>query len=135
MWPDRIAVSALFFINGLLVGSWAPKIPALMARLQISEGVAGVLVLMLGAGSLCVMPVFGAMVARRGSAFAVRVAAWAAAPSLIWMSVAPGLWSVGAAVFLFGGLIGGMDVAMNANAVAVERSRGRAIMSSCHGFW
>lgn len=135
MWPDRIAVSALFFINGLLVGSWAPKIPALMARLEISEGVAGVLVLMLGAGSLCVMPVFGAMVARRGSARATLVAAWAAAPSLIWMSLAPGLWSVGATVFIFGGLIGGMDVAMNANAVAVERSRGRAIMSSCHGFW
>ena len=135
MDPYRIAVSALFFINGLLVGSWAPKIPALMARLDITEAVAGILVLMLGAGSLCLMPVFGAMVARRGSARAVRIAAWGAAPALIWISVAPDLWAVGAAVALFGGLIGGMDVAMNANAVAVERARGRAIMSSCHGFW
>lgn len=135
MDPYRIAVSALFFINGLLVGSWAPKIPALMARLGITEAVAGILVLMLGAGSLCLMPVFGAMVARRGSARAVRIAAWGAAPALIWISVAPDLWAVGAAVALFGGLIGGMDVAMNANAVAVERARGRAIMSSCHGFW
>ena len=135
MDPYRIAVSALFFINGLLVGSWAPKIPALMARLGITEAVAGILVLMLGAGSLCLMPVLGAMVARRGSARAVRIAAWGAAPALIWISVAPDLWAVGAAVALFGGLIGGMDVAMNANAVAVERARGRAIMSSCHGFW
>lgn len=135
MDPYRIAVSALFFINGLLVGSWAPKIPALMARLGITEAVAGILVLMLGAGSLCLMPVFGAMVARRGSARAVRIAAWGVAPALIWISVAPDLWAVGAAVALFGGLIGGMDVAMNANAVAVERARGRAIMSSCHGFW
>ncbi|MFN3273523.1 MAG: MFS transporter [Paracoccus sp. (in: a-proteobacteria)] len=135
MWPDRIAVSALFFINGLLVGSWAPKIPALMARLEISEGVAGLLVLMLGAGSLCVMPVFGAMVARRGSARATRVAAWALATTLIWISVAPEVLTVAVAVFVFGGLLGGMDVAMNANAVAVERGRGRAIMSSCHGFW
>lgn len=138
-WCDvdryRVAVSALFFINGLLVGSWAPKIPALMARLGITEAVAGILVLMLGAGSLCLMPVFGAMVARRGSARAVRIAAWGAAPALIWISVAPDIWLVGATVALFGGLIGGMDVAMNANAVAVERSRGRAIMSSCHGFW
>ncbi|MGP9804154.1 MFS transporter [Paracoccus sp. NSM] len=135
MDPYRIAVSALFFVNGLLVGSWAPKIPALMARLDISEAVAGILVLMLGAGSLCLMPVFGAMVARRGSARAVRIAAWGVASALIWISAAPDLWTVGAAVALFGGLIGGMDVAMNANAVAVERARGRAIMSSCHGFW
>jgi len=39
------------------------------------------------------------------------------------------------AVFLFGGLTGAMDVAMNANAVAVERDMRRAIMSSCHAFW
>ncbi len=32
-------------------------------------------------------------------------------------------------------LDGGMDVAMNANAVAVERRLSRAVMSSSHGFW
>ena len=36
---------------------------------------------------------------------------------------------------LLGGLVGGMDVAMNANAVSVERRMGRAIMSSCHAWW
>ncbi|MGZ3216102.1 MFS transporter [Paracoccus sp. T5] len=131
----RWAVSVLFFVNGMLVGSWAPKIPVLMARLEIGEALAGVIVLALGAGSICVMPVFGAMVARAGSARAVTWAAWLAASSLIWISVAPGFGAVAGAVFLFGGVIGGMDVAMNANAVAVERARGRAIMSSCHGFW
>ncbi len=131
----RWAVSALFFVNGLLVGSWAPKIPALMERLGITEASAGVIVLGLGLGSLCVMPLFGAMVARAGSASAVRLAAWLAAPSMIWISLAPGYWAVAATVVLFGGVVGGMDVAMNANAVAVERARGRAIMSSCHGFW
>jgi len=38
-------------------------------------------------------------------------------------------------MIFFGGVIGGMDVAMNANAVAVERRLSRAIMSSSHGFW
>ena len=41
----RWAVSALFFVNGLLVGSWAPKIPVLMERLGITEASAGVIVL------------------------------------------------------------------------------------------
>jgi MFS family permease len=131
----RWAVSALFFANGLVVGSWAPKLPAMMARLGIGESVAGLLVLALGVGSICLMPVFGALVARRGSAHAVRLAAVLFTPSLIWISLAPTTWAVAAAVLVFGGLIGGMDVAMNANAVAVERARRRAIMSSCHGFW
>lgn len=131
----RRAISALFFANGLTVGAWAPKIPALMARLDITEARAGLIVLGLGLGSLCVMPLFGAMVARAGSRRAVTLSAALAAPSMIWITLAPGFWSVAAAVALFGGMIGGMDVAMNANAVAVERARGRAIMSSCHGFW
>ncbi|MDP5305816.1 MFS transporter [Paracoccus spongiarum] len=131
----RRAVSALFLLNGLLVGSWAPKLPTLMQRLEISEAVAGLMVLVLGIGSVTIMPLFGALTARRGSAHAVRLAAWLAMPTLLLISLAPGLWTVFAAVLLFGGAIGGMDVAMNANAVAVERARRRAIMSSCHGFW
>lgn len=131
----RAAVSALFFSNGLMIGSWAPKLPTLMQRLSISEGTAGLVVLCLGLGSLVVMPVFGAMTARHGSARAVRVATVLAVPILLLMSVAPDLWTVAGSVFLFGGFLGGMDVAMNANAVVVERRRKLAIMSSCHGFW
>ncbi|MBA48782.1 MAG: MFS transporter [Paracoccus sp. (in: a-proteobacteria)] len=133
--PPRAAVSVLFFANGLMIGSWAPKLPALMARLGIGEALAGLVVLCLGLGSLLVMPVFGAMVARRGSAAAVGLAGWLAAPTLILITLAPNLALVALAVGLFGGTLGGMDVAMNANAVAVERARRRAIMSSCHGFW
>ena len=133
--PPRAAVSVLFFANGLMIGSWAPKLPALMARLGIGEALAGLVVLCLGLGSLLVMPVFGAMVARRGSAAAVGLAGWLAAPTLILITLAPNLALVALAVGLFGGTLGGVDVAMNANAVAVERARRRAIMSSCHGFW
>ena len=71
----RAAVSGLFFLNGLMVGSWAPKLPVLMQRLDISEAVAGGIVLVLGLGSITIMPVFGALTARRGSARAVRLAA------------------------------------------------------------
>lgn len=131
----RMAVSALFLANGLMIGSWAPKLPALMQRLEISEGTAGIVVLMLGIGSLALMPVFGAMTARHGSARAVRISALLAMPTLLLMTLAPNVVTVMGAVLLFGGLLGGMDVAMNANAVAVERRRRRAIMSSCHGFW
>lgn len=131
----RWAVAGLFLANGMLIGSWAPKLPVLMQRLQISESAAGLLVLALGAGSVMMMPVFGAITARHGSARALRLAAVLAAPTLLLISVMPGWWSVALAVWLFGGFAGGMDVAMNANAVAVERARRRAIMSSCHGFW
>ncbi|WP_372799760.1 MFS transporter [Paracoccus seriniphilus] len=132
---ERAAVSALFLANGLMIGSWAPKLAVLIHRLEISEGTAGLVVLCLGLGSLVIMPVFGAMTARVGSRRAVCLAGLLAAPTLLLITMAPGLVGVAISVFLFGGLLGGMDIAMNANAVAFERARCRAIMSSCHGFW
>ncbi|MBK4215359.1 MFS transporter [Paracoccus caeni] len=131
----RLAVSGMFFLNGLMVGSWAPKVPVVMDRLNISESVMGLLVLCLGIGSVLMMPVFGGLVARRGSVFAVRLGAVLLTPALLLISLAPNPWIAGLAIAWFGASMGGMDVAMNANAVSVERGWKRAIMSSCHGFW
>jgi fucose permease len=54
---------------------------------------------------------------------------------LLVVALAPNVPLAAVAMFIFGGSIGGMDVAMNANAVVVERKLSRAIMSSSHGFW
>lgn len=132
---DRIAVSVLFLVNGFLVGNWAPKIPLLMARLEIGETVMGLLILAFGIGSVTMMPVIGALTARYGSAPVLRIVSVIVLPALLIITVLPELWMVATAIMLFGGFIGGMDVAMNANAVAVEKRMGKAIMSSCHGFW
>lgn len=132
---DRVAVSVLFLVNGFLIGNWAPKIPLLMNRLEIGETVMGLLILAFGIGSVTMMPVIGALTARYGSAPVLRVVSVIVLPILLIITVLPQLWMVAIVVVLFGGFVGGMDVAMNANAVAVEKAMGKAIMSSCHGFW
>lgn len=135
MRADRIAISVLFLANGFLVGSWAPKIPVLMDRLAITESTMGLLILIFGLGSIVMMPIAGALTARNGSAPILRVVSLLVVPLLLLLTLAPELVTTGMVIFAFGGLIGGMDVAMNTNAVAVEKRMARAIMSSCHGFW
>ena len=135
MPPARLAVSVMFLMNGYVVGSWAPKVPILKARLGIDETTLGFLILAFGLGSLALMPVAGGMIAREGSARVMRVAGLLAAVPLLLVTLAPNVGLAAVALFLLGGLVGGMDVAMNANAVSVERGMRRAIMSSCHGFW
>lgn len=135
MRSDRLAVSTMFLVNGMVVGAWSAKIPALVARLGINESVMGTLVIVFGLGSILLMPVFGALIARYGSDRMLRRAAIPAIPVLLILTLAPDVWWAGAALLLFGGIIGGMDVAMNANAVEVEKHMRRAIMSACHGFW
>ncbi len=127
--------SALFLANGYVVGNWAPKIPSFKSDLGIDEAVLGLMILAFGIGSLLTMPLVGSVVAREGSRRISVLAGFALAPLLLVVTVMPGPWSAAAALVILGGLVGGMDVAMNANAVAVERRIGRAIMSSCHGWW
>jgi MFS family permease len=132
---ERVAVSALFLANGYVVGSWAPKIPSFKAALGIDEATLGLMILAFGAGSLITMPLVGALVARDGSRRISIATGVALAPLILLLTLMPGLWSAAVVLVFLGGLVGGMDVAMNANAVAVERRMRRAIMSSCHAWW
>ncbi|MEX0954227.1 MAG: MFS transporter [Rhizobiaceae bacterium] len=131
----RWAVAALFFTNGFLVGGWALQIPVFLTRLQITEFTLGLLILGFGIGALIAMPWCGWLIHRYGSRSAVRGFASVCAFGLLGVALVPNVWSAAVMLLLFGGLIGGMDVAMNTNAVAVERRLKRAIMSSSHGFW
>ena len=131
----RWAVAILFFANGFLIGSWAPQIPVFLTRLDITEFTLGLLIVGFGIGALVAMPWAGWLIHRYGSRAAVRGFAFACAFGLLGIALVPDVYFAAVMMVLFGGLIGGMDVAMNANAVAVEKRLRRPIMSSSHGFW
>jgi MFS family permease len=132
---ERAAVSALFFVNGYVVGNWAPRIPSFKADHGIDEAVLGLMILAFGVGSLLTMPLVGMAISRQGSRRIACAMGLTLAPVLLLLTLAPGPWTAAAVLVILGGLVGGMDVAINANAVAVERRMGRAIMSSCHAWW
>ncbi|WP_439271964.1 MFS transporter [Pseudochrobactrum sp. HB0163] len=131
----RWAVAGAFFANGFVTGSWALHIPLLMTRLGVSEGVFGFLILVFGLGALAAMSLCGSLLSRHGSDRVTRFFGAGVAVWLIIVAVTGSLFLVVPVLFLFGAMLGGMDVAMNSNAVAVEKALGRALMSSSHGFW
>lgn len=135
MPKSRLAVSLLFLMNGFVTGSWAPKIPEFKDRLGISESVLGLLILAFGIGSLVLMPIAGGFIARMGSQKVVKVTAIMLSPMLLLLTLLPNVGTAVIGMLLLGGFVGAMDVAMNANAVEVEKSMRRAIMSSCHAYW
>jgi predicted MFS family arabinose efflux permease len=130
-----VAVSAMFVINGIMVGGWAPAIPAFKARHGLVESELGLMILLIGLGSLFTMPLTGAIIARRGSTGILKVAACICTLVLPLALFAPSLPLAVGALLAFGGAMGAMDVSMNANAARVESRYGRSMMSSCHGFW
>ena len=125
----------MFAANGFVMGAWAPQIPLLLPRHQITEFTLGLLILVLGLGAVVAMLFAGRLIGRFGSVAVLRAFALSASLALPLVVFAPSLTVLAVAMALLGALIGCMDVSMNANAVEIERRLGRAIMSSSHGFW
>lgn len=129
------ATRLVFLLAGMAMASWAPLVPYVKNRLAIDAGSLGVLLLCLGIGSLMAMPVTGALVARHGARPVIvcsSLVALACLPMLAGLSWLPLAFVV---LLIFGGAIGMLDVAMNLQAVVVERESGRTIMSGFHGMF
>ena len=131
----RWAVAAMFLANGFVMGSFAPQIPLLLPRHDITKPALGLLLLALGIGAVVAMLFSGRIIARFGTRRTLTVFALAVVPVLPGVVLAPSVPVLAFAMAAMGAVIGCMDVAMNAQAVEVERRLGRAIMSSSHGFW
>jgi MFS family permease len=128
----RAAIAVVFAANGAMFGNWAVRIPDLKLDLGLSEAALGAALLVPAAGALISMPLTGALSSRVGSR-AVTVAMtllFVVVPCLL--GLAPSLPWLVPALFVFGLAYGGLDVAMNAQAVTVERALGRPVMSSFH---
>ncbi|KAA2313431.1 MFS transporter [Pseudooceanicola sediminis] len=131
----RRATSAAFALNGLLLGGWASRVPAVVEKHGLSESGFGLLLLVMGVGALVSFPLAGRLADGFG---AVRLTRWIIAfylSTLILIGLAPGAAWLGVALFLFGMCHGAMDVAMNSWASEVEKHLRRSIMSSFHAMW
>ena len=131
----RWAVAAMFLANGFVMGAWAPQIPLLMPRHQVTESSLGLLILVLGIGAVSAMLFAGRLISRFGGRRILSVFSLALIPVLPMVVFSPNLWLLALFMAIFGAMVGCMDVAMNNQAVEIERRLHKAIMSSSHGFW
>jgi len=125
----------MFLANGFVMGAWAPQIPLLMPRHQVTESTLGLLILVLGVGAVSAMLFAGKLIARFGGRAVLSVFSLALIPVLPMVVFSPNLSQLALFMAVFGAMVGCMDVAMNAQAVEIERKLDRSIMSSSHGFW
>jgi len=130
-----IAVAAMFLLNGGLFGTWASRIPTVVAQNSLDGGRLGLLLLMLALGAIVSFPLAGRASDAFGAARATFAIAFTYTLALVLIAFAPNIWLVGAALFLFGAGHGAMDVTMNSWAGEAERHIGKPVMSSFHAMW
>lgn len=132
MKKNRISVLVFFFVNGFLHANLMARLPELKKDLDISNSVLGTLLFAMAVGALIAMPLAGWLTTRYGSAKITKIAAILFCLCIPLIPVSGSLWIVGMSFLALGVGTGSMDVAMNGQAVYVEREIKKPIMSSFH---
>ena len=135
MSKARFGASIAFAIVGFLFAVWLVHIPAVQQSTGVTKGELGTTLLALGLGSLISMQVGGLLIAKFGARGPLLGGHLLMAATLLGPALATDAVTLAIALFAFGLGNGLADVAMNAEAVDVERDRGKAIMSSMHAFF
>lgn len=129
------AVVARFLIHGLVVSTWVSRIPAVKSSLGLSDGALGLALLGTAIGSLVAIPACGWLVGKAGSRSACIWTSIGFCLALPLPAFAIGAKTLFAALLIFGAMAGANDVAMNAQAVSVEKFLGARTMSRFHAMF
>ncbi len=132
---NRVGVSLVFLIHGLVTGLWCSHIPWIQGRLAVNNGQFSLALL---AGTLGAFPGLffsGALTRRFGSRTLILVTMTAYCVVLPLLFFAPGIGALSALLAANGLFLGSMDVSMNTRASSTEKACGKSIMSNIHAFW
>lgn len=131
----KIAVSFFFLSGGSALALWAVHIPLIEKHVDIDYSILGALLMLSGAGGFLAMQLFGYLVDHVGAKTATRIGGVAVGLSLLGPAFASDPFFLGLAILLLGFGIAGVDVAMNAAALQVEKENSRPIFTFFHIFW
>ena len=132
---EQHSTRLLFLLAGFSAAAWASLVPVAKAATGVNEGELGLVLLCLGIGSLLAMPVSGVVSTRHGCRKVLMVCGVALCACLPLLASVQNVFTLAAALFFFGAMIGTFDCVMNIQAVIVERDSKRPLMSGFHGFF
>lgn len=129
------AIRLSFLLAGVAMSCWAPLVPIVKTKFLLSEDMLGLLLLCLGCGSLIVMSSSSFLIAKFGSRLVTLIGAFGLAMSFPLILIVPSAIVLGLLLFVFGAFLGALEVAMNINAIEVERMVNKTLMSGFHGMF
>ena len=135
MIRHRLAISLIFLVCGYIYTNWSTRLPHIQAQFDLSNSTLGLVLLCVAIGSLTSMPLTGWLVAQRGSKFSTTLSALLFCGTLFLFPLAHNTWQLSIFFYVVGFFTGALDVAMNAQAVALEQRAAQPMMSSFHAIF
>lgn len=132
---EQIATRLTFLIAGVGMAAWAPLVPYAKDRVGADNGTMGLLLLCLGLGSFIAMPITGLLTSRYGCRTVIVGSSACLAYTIPILATVDTPLQLAVALAVFGASVGSVDVAVNIQAVMVEKDSGRSMMSGFHGLF
>jgi MFS family permease len=129
---QHIALPAVFGLIGLLLGSWASRIPAIQEGLQISHSMLSLVLLCAGVGGVLAHPIASFMLARLGGRKSLLCAGLGLCSVLVAIGMAPSVSLLMPAVLMLGLIGGAIGIVMNSVATQYEKTSGKSRLSLLH---
>ncbi|MBN3812664.1 MFS transporter, partial [Paraburkholderia sp. Ac-20347] len=131
----RIATMALFFVAGMMYASWGVHVPTVRDKFHLNAAMLSYALFAVAGGSIAAMTSIGTWIARVGSRRACFAGGITMSVCGALILVVPYYWMLIVVLAAFGIGMATLDVAMNAEASAVEEAVGKPIMSGLHGMF
>jgi MFS family permease len=128
----QLAIAALFCFLGFQYATWASRLPAIKAGLDLTEAELGLLLMACGVGAAVSFPLVAMLMKRMGSRRLAILSAVVLSLLLLALSAAPDYPVALVIICCDGVAVGALNVAMNAQGAALEATYRRTAMARLH---
>ncbi|HEY9047042.1 MAG TPA: MFS transporter [Ohtaekwangia sp.] len=135
LFRNRLAVKISFFINGFVLANWVSRLPRIQELYKADNGTTGMILLAMSVGAVSAMPFSGWVIIKNGSRKITLLSLLMYCIIVPLLPYMPNVVALMALYLVMGIFTGMLDVAMNAQAVMVEKQYQRPIMTSFHAFF
>lgn len=132
---NRLAVNAIFLINGFIYANWIARLPRIQKLYELNNKSLGLVLLFVSLGAISSMPFTGFLIHKKSSRTITLSGAFLFCLMVPVIPLLPQVWQVMVLFYLVGVSAGLLDVSMNAQAVLVEQKFQKPIMSSFHALF
>jgi MFS family permease len=127
------ALPLLFTVFGVIMGSWAGRIPAMAERIHVSHAALSMVLLCGGLGAVLSYPISSRMMRSLGARTTMLASGMALLAVLVAIGAAPTVPLLMMAVLSLGITASTFDVAVNSAATRREKQTGKSELSKLHG--
>ncbi|WP_285731189.1 MFS transporter [Nocardiopsis sp. ATB16-24] len=131
----RVAVSALFFVNGFTYTNVVPWLPVIKSRLELGNAELGLAIAAMPTGAILTGMLAGPLIHRFGSGRTAVGTGLISVGALPFLASAQNWWTLAATLFVLGSADAWTDSAQNAHGLRVQRRYGRTIINTFHAVW